>query len=59
MEESFMGQLDSARRRIVGDWLHKADTGDAPEPDFEEARIALALAKKVRDAVLPLIPMSS
>ena len=30
--------------------------GDQPEPDMEEARQAVNLAQKVRDAILPLLP---
>ncbi len=33
--------------------------GDQPEPDLEEARQAMDLARKVRDAILPLLPSSS
>lgn len=32
--------------------------GDLPEPDEEEAKAALALAKKVRDAVMRALPLT-
>jgi|GEM_PF-3583435 len=52
---------DEVRRRIVREWLYKADLdirypGGQPEPDLEEARRALELARMVRDAVLPVLP---